>query len=56
MTPHYHFICEECGDIHDLELAPKLALVGSIVPPRGFEVRRHEIELYGLCAKCAARS
>jgi Fur family peroxide stress response transcriptional regulator len=56
MTPHYHFICEVCGDIHDVDRAPKTDPVGGIVPPKGFKIRRHAIELYGLCAKCAARS
>jgi Fur family peroxide stress response transcriptional regulator len=56
VTPHYHFICELCGDIYDLDLTVKSELMRKIAPPKGFEVRRHEIELYGLCAKCSSRS
>jgi len=55
VAPHYHFICEQCGAIHDLDVAPNKDILGRISPPKGFEVRRHEIELYGLCAKCTAR-
>jgi Fur family peroxide stress response transcriptional regulator len=61
VTPHYHFICDQCGSIDDLDIAPKKGfatrdLLGRITPPKGYEVRRHEIELYGLCAKCAAKA
>jgi Fe2+ or Zn2+ uptake regulation protein len=56
VTPHYHFIRELCGDIYDLDLTVKSELMRKIAPPKGFEVRRHEIELYGLCAKCSSRS
>jgi Fe2+ or Zn2+ uptake regulation protein len=55
-TRHYHFICEECRDIYDLEPPRRADLVGRISAPTGFRVRRHEVELYGLCAKCASRS
>jgi Fur family peroxide stress response transcriptional regulator len=61
VTPHYHFICDQCGSIDDLDIAPKKGFattdfLGRITPPKGYEVRRHEIELYGLCAKCAAKA
>jgi Fur family peroxide stress response transcriptional regulator len=60
LVPHYHFICEKCGAIHDLDTGPKSGfatpdLLRRIAPPKGFKVRHHEIELYGLCANCAAK-
>jgi Fur family ferric uptake transcriptional regulator len=47
---HHHFICEHCrqvfdlqGCVHDLET----------LAPRDFQVQRHDIILYGVCADCA---
>jgi Fur family peroxide stress response transcriptional regulator len=54
-TPHYHFICEQCGAVHDVDIPRARGLLGRIATPKGFVVRRHQVELYGLCAKCAAK-
>ena len=50
---HHHFVCEQCGAVHELEgcsSSVKLSL------PRGFKARDHEITVYGRCAACAPRS
>ncbi|MCC8999749.1 MAG: transcriptional repressor [Candidatus Contendobacter sp.] len=46
---HHHFICQHCrqvfdlqGCVHDLEA----------LAPRDFQVQRHDIILYGVCAAC----
>jgi Fur family peroxide stress response transcriptional regulator len=59
LAPHYHFICEKCGSIQDLDPGPAFAttdILRRVTLPKGTRVRHHEIELYGLCAKCAAGS
>jgi Fur family transcriptional regulator, peroxide stress response regulator len=56
VAPHYHFICETCGAIHDLDIPPGPVIRGQIKVPPGFSVRRHELELFGVCAKCAAKT
>ena len=51
-TPHYHFICEECGQVEDLmdidtNMINKLAEMNF-----DGEVRGHQLYLYGRCKKC----
>jgi Fur family transcriptional regulator, peroxide stress response regulator len=56
MKPHYHFICEKCHSIMDLELPPDPRLNAWPDRSLGFKVSRHEIEFYGLCPKCARKA
>ena len=51
-TPHYHFICEECGQVEDLmdidtNMINKLAEMNF-----DGEVRGHQLYFYGRCKKC----
>ena len=48
--PHGHAVCRSCGAMFDL-LGP-CAAEGTA--PRGFQVERAEIQLVGLCGRCAA--
>ncbi len=52
-APHYHFICEECGRIIDVTAPFDPAITARVDPSSGLQVRRHEIEFYGLCEKCS---
>jgi Fur family transcriptional regulator, peroxide stress response regulator len=56
MRPHYHFICENCDSIIDLVIPPDESLNVSLDKSLGFKVTRHEIEFYGLCAKCSNKA
>jgi Fur family transcriptional regulator, peroxide stress response regulator len=56
MAPHYHFICERCNSITDLDAPPDERLNALPEKTLGLLVRRHEIEFYGLCRKCAKRA
>jgi Fe2+ or Zn2+ uptake regulation protein len=47
---HHHFVCEGCGRIEDFRRCP---LEGAGL---GAGVRRHHLELFGLCHDCAART
>jgi Fe2+ or Zn2+ uptake regulation protein len=50
---HYHFICEECGTIEDLEM-PALAELGKeALELPGYEVRGHRLEFHGICPHCS---
>jgi Fur family peroxide stress response transcriptional regulator len=51
--PHYHFICERCGSVSDLPLPVDEGLNRRVSEKTGFQARRHRIEFYGLCGKCA---
>jgi Fe2+ or Zn2+ uptake regulation protein len=47
---HHHFVCEGCGRIEDVRRCP---LEGADL---GAGVRRHHLELFGLCRDCAGRA
>jgi Fur family peroxide stress response transcriptional regulator len=50
--PHYHFICEQCGSIIDLELPIDETLNRRVDEATSFTVHRHRIEFFGICARC----
>ncbi len=53
--PHYHFICDRCGSIVDLDLPIDDSLTKRLRDATGLNALRHEIRLYGICEKCAGR-
>jgi Fur family transcriptional regulator, peroxide stress response regulator len=56
LEPHHHLVCTRCKSVQDIEgdfidftrLARQL--------PRGFDVTRPLIEVFGLCQRCCART
>ena len=52
-VPHYHFICERCGSVSDLPLPVDEKLNERVSTSTGFKARRHRIEFYGVCDRCA---
>jgi Fur family transcriptional regulator, ferric uptake regulator len=51
---HDHFICERCGKIIEFENDSIERLQEAVARQLGAELRRHKMELYGLCAECLA--
>ena len=47
---HHHFQCDDCGKVFDVHGCP--GGVSKIIP-EGFELRSHEILMYGRCKSCA---
>ena len=47
---HYHFVCESCGEVFDVQSDIKQNL-NSLVE-NGHRVFSHRLEFYGLCPKC----
>jgi Fur family transcriptional regulator, ferric uptake regulator len=49
---HHHLVCLSCGAVEDTELcgAPSAAVLRS---RHGFRAQSHELDVYGLCARCA---
>jgi Fur family ferric uptake transcriptional regulator len=47
---HHHFYCDECGKVFDV---PGCGLQIDRRLPKGFELTRHEVVLYGSCSECA---
>ena len=53
ITEHYHFICERCDAIIDLDLPIESSIDRQVPASEGFQVHRHTVEFYGLCPKCS---
>ena len=50
VTPHHHFRCRLCHELHDVELGD----VDVTLRERGFQVEGSHVLLEGLCPRCAA--
>ena len=49
---HHHLVCRSCGSVEETELcgAPSPAVLER---RHGFRAESHELDVYGLCARCA---
>jgi len=52
IAPHYHFICESCGSIIDLDLPIDESLNEHVQNETPYLVSRHKIEYFGICDRC----
>ena len=52
ITKHYHFICERCGAIHDLDITFDTTLEKKVMEKTDFQVRHHRFDFYGICKAC----
>ncbi len=52
VNPHYHLICENCGQIKDIEMRQETALDRKVEELTDFRVRNHRLEFFGLCEAC----
>lgn len=53
---HQHAACSRCGRIADLDVADLTAAMATLPHPNGFQVRRVDLVLHGLCADCAGQA
>ena len=52
LTPHYHFICNECGDLCDLDL-PYIEEINNMCQGLGGrQINAHQIMFDGICKEC----
>lgn len=51
-SPHYHFVCTECGDVIDLEMENIESI--STLAGANFDgrINGHVTYFYGICGKC----
>ncbi len=49
---HHHLICERCGKIEDIENCHMISLQREIEKTKGFLVKRHVTEFFGICRDC----
>jgi|GEM_PF-192777 Fur family peroxide stress response transcriptional regulator len=48
--PHYHFLCEVCGNIYDYP--GELQTENASEETKGFKVEKYAVYLYGTCPSC----
>ena len=56
LIPHYHFICEKCGSVFDLEIPADNELNTKINKTTNFIIKKHRLEFFGECIKCREKS
>lgn len=51
---HYHFMCEKCHKIYDIdaEIAPNI--IKNTQETTGFIINNYDIVLHGICSECQA--
>lgn len=49
---HHHLVCTNCGHTEEVDLSAIEPLLAIVSEKRGFELTGHDLELFGLCAKC----
>ncbi len=49
---HYHFRCEQCGRIFDVDEPVDVESNGRVSRKTGFKVSNHRLEFRGLCKDC----
>ena len=53
--PHYHFVCNSCDNIYDVELDNTGFLDKSVEQELDAEVNSHSLVFYGVCSNCKKR-
>ena len=49
---HYHFRCEQCGHVFDVDEPVDKTMDTRVAQKTGFKVTRHRLEFRGLCQNC----
>lgn len=50
---HHHLVCEICGEVIDVEEDMLGTLEEKLLMEKGFTVKDHKVQLFGICKKCA---
>jgi Fur family peroxide stress response transcriptional regulator len=52
---HYHFRCEKCGRVCDVDEPVDTGLDRRVARKTGFKISHHQLEFRGLCRDCQER-
>ncbi len=52
MDNHYHFRCEKCGQVFDVDEPVNEEVDGRVARKTGFRVMYHRLEFRGFCLDC----
>jgi Fur family peroxide stress response transcriptional regulator len=55
MGEHFHFYCESCGGVFDIDYLEK-SEHAALGLPKGFRATGYEISVHGSCPKCSPKS
>lgn len=55
-SPHYHFICNECGSVLDLNIANMDSLTEEAAQKFNGMIEGHTAYFYGKCEKCCQKN
>lgn len=53
---HHHLVCRSCGRAVEVEGKAVEAWAAQVARDAGYVAVEHTVEVFGLCAECAARS
>lgn len=53
---HHHLVCQICGDVIDLEEDMLGELEEKLLAEKGFTVKDHKLQFFGVCNKCATKA
>ncbi len=53
---HYHFNCQSCGKVYDVDEPLKSSMEVDLTDKLGFVVTHHRVEFYGLCRDCQSEA
>ncbi len=49
---HHHILCEQCGRMVEMEGCGVRKALDAMASRSGFQITRHQIQLFGLCPEC----
>lgn len=52
---HYHFTCQRCNEVYDVEEPLRKDMERDIAKKLGFSISHHRVEFYGVCRECQNR-
>lgn len=55
MGHHHHLVCRSCGDTRELAATVVEQWANQVGAEHGFSDIEHVVDLFGLCANCAAK-
>ncbi len=51
-SPHYHFICSDCGSVQDIAMEPMQTIETQAKNKVAGTINSHEVIFYGVCNDC----
>ena len=56
MKPHINLVCQQCGNIIDLDDTTALEITRKVAAAAKFKPKGQRIDIFGICIKCSVRA